>query len=353
MQKAKSDAKTVLNRLGKMAAYLSDLDDAEDNQDCFDFPLEIIRKNMNFDMSVLYKVSNIIENRLILEVVKTLDPKKLRMDLKEGRKLRLFMDNRDRRYVNEVSAFTSRRVSNINVPGMGCDIIGFVYLPESLGGAYLFGGDFCGKESSVTDYEAAGVEIMCHFLSTLLLKTQFKKKAEYDNLTGLYNSAKIKEILQTMLRRFERSSTTTACIALADIDFFKKVNDTYGHIQGDVVLKKVGDLLSESLRGVFDIAGRYGGEEFLLIFDETNETDAVSVVERLRKSIEQTPFEKVDKNGRILETEFIYITMSFGVCSYNDTQNAQSPSEWISKADAALYKAKNDGRNRTQLFKEA
>ncbi|MBU1344993.1 MAG: GGDEF domain-containing protein [Proteobacteria bacterium] len=351
MKKHQSDAKTVLNQLGRLSGFLTDLDTHASKEDCFDFPLKIIQKTMKFDVSVLYKVSNVIENWLILEVVKILDPKNLRLDLKEGRKLRLFLDNRDKRYVNEVSAFLDKRISTFNVPGMGSDIIGYVYLPESFGGAYLFGGDFCGHESSIKDYEVAGVEIMCNFLSTILLKTQFEQQAEYDTLTGLFNSGKIKQKLEVILKRFERKPLASACIAMGDIDFFKKVNDTYGHIQGDMVLKKVGDILSTSMRGVFDVAGRYGGEEFLLIFDETDEADAFQIIERLRKTIEETKFEKADKTGKILDNEFLRITMSFGISKFSKAAGINIATDWISQADSALYESKQNGRNRTTLFK--
>ncbi|MBU2430779.1 MAG: diguanylate cyclase, partial [Proteobacteria bacterium] len=253
MKKLKSNPKDILTRLGKMSEFLIDLDPHAGKDDCFDFPLEIIRENLLFDVSVLYKVSNIIEDCLILEVVKVFDPDGRRLDLKEGRKLQIFMDNRDGRYLNEVIAFLTRKVSCVNVPGMGSDIIGYVYLPESFGGAYLFGGDFYGKESSIEDYEIAGVEIMCNFLSAILLKTQFERQAEYDNLTGLFNSAKIKFKVNTLLKRFQRKPDSKACIVMGDIDFFKAVNDTHGHIQGDLVLKTMGKILSTSLREAFDM----------------------------------------------------------------------------------------------------
>lgn len=353
MKKHESDAKTVLNRVGKLSAFLKDLDTDASTDDCFDVPLEIIQDTMMFDASVLYKVSNVIENRLILEVVKILDPKGHRFDLKEGRKVRLFLDNRDKRYVNEVSAFLDKQTSFINVPGMGSDIIGYVYLPQSFGGAYLFGGDFCGKESSIKDYEVAGVDIMCNFLSAILLKTRFEHQAEYDNLTGLYNSAKIKSKVEAVLRRFGRKPATSACIAMGDIDFFKKINDTYGHIQGDLVLKKVGQILSTSMRGDFDVAGRYGGEEFLLIFDETDETRAFQIIERLRKNIEKTKFEKADKTGKTLEDQFLNITMSFGISRLTKISNSaiKSSTDWINQADHALYESKQNGRNKTSVYK--
>ncbi len=350
MKKDQSDAKTVLKQLGKLSEFLTNLDAGSGKDDCFEVPLQIIRQTMKFDVSVLYKISNVIENRLILEVVKVLDPGGLRLDLKEGRKIRIFLDNRDNRYINEVSAYTGQKVSCINVPGMGCDIMGYVYLPQSFGGAYLFGGDFCGHESAIKDYEKAGVDIMCNFLSTILLKTQFEQQAEYDNLTGLFNSGKIRQLTENIIKRSERKSDSVACIALGDIDYFKKINDTYGHIQGDRVLKQLGDILSSSLRGVFDIAGRYGGEEFLLIFDETDQTEAGQIVERLRKLIEQTGFEKVNKAGEVLEQQSLYITMSFGIAKLDREADIKTASDWISRADDALYQSKQNGRNRVTLF---
>jgi len=350
MKKSESNAKTILNRLGELSAFLNNLDTDAGDDECFNHPLEIIQKTMMFDVSVLYKVSNIIDDRLILEVVKVLDPKKLRLDLREKRKLRLFLDARDKRYVNEVNAFLNRNVSCINVPGMGCDVMGYVFFPKDCGGAYLFGGDFFGKEASVKDFEVSTVEIMCNFLSAILLKTRFKQQAEYDSLTGLYNAGKIKEKLGKVLKRLERKPALSASVAMGDIDFFKKINDTYGHIQGDLVLKEVGNILSASMREYFDMAGRYGGEEFLLILDETDGERAVHVVERIRKKIEATRFVQVDRSGKILENKFLTVTISFGVAGNSSTP--ATITDWISKADTALYASKQNGRNKTTFFKE-
>ena len=352
MKKNESDAKTILNRLGKLSDFLKNLDADAGNDDCFNYPLEIIQKTMMFDISVLYKVSNIIDDRLILEVVKVLDPHNSRMDLKEGRKLRLFLDARDQLYVNEVNAFLNKNVSCINVPGMGCDVMGYVFFPQDYGGGYLFGGDFFGKESSVMDFEVSTVEIMCNFLSTLLLKTQFKQQAEYDGLTGLYNARKIKEELGRILKRLERKPELSASIAMGDIDFFKKINDTHGHIQGDLVLREVGNILAGSMREYFDMAGRYGGEEFLLILDETNGEAAVHIVDRIREKIESTRFAQVDRSGKIIENQFINITMSFGVAHLNNGADAGTVIQAVAGADNALYASKQNGRNQTTLFKE-
>jgi len=353
MKKHTSDAKIILNHLGQLFGFLKDLDAKAGIDESFSYPLEIIRKTMMFDVSVLYKVSNIIENQLILEVVKVIDPKGLRPDLGEGRRLRLFLNDPENRYMNEVLAFVNKQVSYANVPDAGCDIIGYVYLPDSFGGAYLFGGDFCGRESSVKYYEVAGIEIICNFLSTLLMKTQFQYQAEIDHLTWLFNSFKIKQKADHVVRRFERKPLSSACIAMGDIDFFKAVNDTYGHIQGDTVLKKIGELLSTSMRSVFDVAGRYGGDEFLLIFEETDEDNAFQIVERLRKAIEATEFEQTDKTGKRLEHKFFHITMSFGIAKLTRDSGIKTAADWIARADTALYESKQKGRNRTTLYKES
>lgn len=351
-KKHESDAKTVLNQLGKLSTFLADLEPNADKDACFDVPLEIIRDTLLFDVSVLYKVSNVIDDRLILEVVKKLDPKDVRPDLQEGAKLTLFLDNRDERYLNEVTAFLNQRISGINVPGTGCDIMGYVFLPESFGGAYLFGGDFYGKESAIKDYELSCVQVMCNFISSILLKTQFEHQAIYDHLTGLYNSQKIRQMVGDQLKRFERKPQSPSCIALCDIDHFKKVNDTFGHIQGDMVLKQVGKILSEGMRSLFDAAGRYGGEEFCLILEQTDPETAFRIVERLRKQIESTCFEKTDKSGTVQENEFLNITMSFGIAGIDKGTGVKDATAWISQADKALYLSKANGRNRTTIFSE-
>ena len=350
MKKQTPDAKQVLKALGQLTEFLKALNPEADRDACFSYPLELIRQTLLFDISVLYKVSNVIEGMLILEVVKVLDPDKARLDLKEGRKLRLFLDARDKRYVNEVNAFATKKTSAVNVAGMGCDLVAYVFYPKDFGGAYLMGGDFMGKASGIRDFEVSAMDIMSSLLSSILLKTQFKQIAEYDDLTQLYNSAKIKDEARRILRRFRRKPGSVASIAMGDIDFFKKVNDTYGHIQGDLILKEVGRIISASLRAYVDLAGRYGGEEFMLVLDETGGPKAVQVVERIRKSVEATDFQKLSETGRPLEGQYLNITLSFGVAQVSSETAPPAVTDWIGRADKALYLSKNAGRNQTTLY---
>lgn len=352
MDKVETDAKDILNKLGHFSSYLTGIDASTDIDDCFTLPLEIMRQAMAFDVSVLYKITNVVDNRLIVEVQRLFDPEAYRSDLQEGEKLILDIYNPQPIYINEVKAYKHNKISSINVPNEGCDMVGYIYLPEGLGGGYLFGGDYCGQESGVRDYEASVCEVMCNLLSTTLIKSQFEQLAVYDSLTGLRNSRSIKEEVLRLCRRFERKAGAVASIALCDIDHFKKVNDSYGHIQGDLILSEVGKILADSMRKHFDIAGRYGGEEFLLLFDETDAAETFKVVERIREKIAKNHFSKCDGAGKPVKDLFLSITMSFGVAEIRGEIASCDDAEWISRADRMLYQSKHDGRNRTTCWSD-
>ena len=150
-----------------------------------------------------------------------------------------------------------------------------------------------------------------------------------DPLTGILNRrAILEELSQRMnhhLYDFEHLS-----ILMLDIDFFKKINDNYGHIVGDKVLIKVSEIISQLIRG-FDTVGRYGGEEFLVILPNTNSENAYKAAERIRKKIEETEFDDIE-----------HLTVSIGFTSYAD----ESIESLINKTDQNLYEAKRTGRNK-------
>ncbi|MDG1753112.1 MAG: GGDEF domain-containing protein [Thalassotalea sp.] len=157
-------------------------------------------------------------------------------------------------------------------------------------------------------------------------------EATTDPLTELYNRRfflqESKRILQTAERHQEPLN-----VMMCDIDFFKQVNDTYGHKVGDKALKIFAQTLSQSLRGG-DILARYGGEEFVAILTKTNKEKANAVVERMREKVEQL----------IVETEKgpVKLTASFGLC---EVQNYHDIEISINCADSAMYEAKSAGRN--------
>ncbi|MBN2049256.1 MAG: diguanylate cyclase [Spirochaetales bacterium] len=151
-----------------------------------------------------------------------------------------------------------------------------------------------------------------------------------DKLTGLYNRNKLDGVLEQELQRARRYGRSFSLL-MADIDHFKKVNDTLGHVAGDQVLKELGVLLRENTREV-DTSGRWSGEEFITLCPETNLQQAVKIAEKMRTLVEEHPF-----------STGCPITWSIGVAEFQDEA---SVTELIEKVDAAMYKAKNEGRNR-------
>ncbi len=160
-----------------------------------------------------------------------------------------------------------------------------------------------------------------------------------DPLTGTYNRGYMTERLPQEIKRARRYSRALSII-LCDIDHFKKVNDTYGHLAGDRVLKDFAQCIRYSIRQDVDWTARYGGEEFLIVLPETDVNGASVMAERLKSELSQ----------RVTETQGkqISITASFGVTGFSpDTPDEMiSPEAMVSKADKYLYQAKREGRNK-------
>ena len=169
------------------------------------------------------------------------------------------------------------------------------------------------------------------------LRNQIQESVELsvtDPLTGLHNRRYMERHLKTLIADAERSSRTLS-VLIADIDFFKRVNDTYGHDAGDLVLKEFSDRFRRYTRGV-DLSCRLGGEEFLIIMPDTDKALARTVGERVRECVAALPF----RLGPALE---IWVTASVGVATW---EGAGDTSEALFKrADNALYAAKRQGRN--------
>jgi two-component system cell cycle response regulator len=157
-----------------------------------------------------------------------------------------------------------------------------------------------------------------------------------DPLTGLYNRRYLAAHLDEMIARADENSKGPALI-LFDIDRFKQINDTHGHLAGDEVLCEIASRTLHDVRS-FDLVARYGGEEFLVVMPETDLPVALAVAERLRMSIAERPF-AVSGAGTAIP-----VTVSVGIAT--TLSAADSPTELLRRADEALYAAKNNGRNR-------
>jgi diguanylate cyclase (GGDEF)-like protein len=184
------------------------------------------------------------------------------------------------------------------------------------------------------------IEMLARVKSALNFKKQqdvLEEMAVKDSLTGLYNHALLLELLQRELIKQDRNKTPVT-FAMVDIDYFKSINDSYGHQVGDKVIRGVADIIKRSIRAS-DIAGRYGGEEFGVIITEANPDQALRLCDRIRREIEHIAFDEDDK--------IIKVTASVGFyCKL--PEDKKSPTEVIILADKALYKAKKGGRNRTE-----
>ncbi len=167
------------------------------------------------------------------------------------------------------------------------------------------------------------------------------KYATLDALTGFYNRHQLEDRIKQEVSHAKRKGTHL-CAIMTDIDFFKKVNDSYGHAAGDLVLKTVAKIIRTQLRE-YDIAARYGGEEFIILLPFTNKKEACLVAERLRKAVKAKVI-NIEKVNSKTKTKNISITISLGVTEYNPkTENLK---DFMLNVDKALYKAKETGRNR-------
>ena len=158
------------------------------------------------------------------------------------------------------------------------------------------------------------------------------QQATHDPLTGVFNRRQLEDVLRKEVVRAERHARPLS-VAMMDADHFKAINDTYGHQTGDEVLRAISDRCRKSLRS-HDVFGRYGGEEFVIVFPETNLEEAGAVAERLRVAVAENPIQVGDNA--------LGVTVSIGLAAYAPGQDVD---KLFQRADSALYTAKQDGRN--------
>jgi len=164
---------------------------------------------------------------------------------------------------------------------------------------------------------------------------QLERVAKYDMLSGLLNRLSLFTLIDVEIDRSVRTETPLSGI-MFDIDYFKEINDNYGHQHGDEAIRNIGRRLLSVMRK-YDNAGRYGGEEFFIVLPNTRLEQAVMIAERLRRELETMSVEYMDS--------CISITASFGVAEFIDGESRES---WINRTDKAMYRAKQEGRNRVR-----
>lgn len=211
-------------------------------------------------------------------------------------------------------------------------MVGFLLLGEKMEAGHIYG-----------EYECELISNIASLAAIAINNSQLLEMTTTDIMTRL----KLKHFFYTVLNeRLDRINTSfpprvPLSIVMFDIDFFKQVNDTYGHAAGDMVLEKVADIIKNSTRST-DMAARYGGEEFVVMLDNTSIDGAKEIAERIRSTVENT---SITYNG-----EKIQVTISAGTSAY--TFDFEQAASLVNRADEALYESKQSGRNRVSISKK-
>ena len=199
------------------------------------------------------------------------------------------------------------------------------------------------SEARYRELEQRMLSLQRENLDLIVRNRTLSEVSSKDALTGLYNRWFVIEKLEGEMNRALRHGSPMSLLML-DIDHFKRINDTWGHPAGDQVLQAIGKLLRESCR-VFDVAGRYGGEEFCIVLPETPPGNTNVVAERIRRRLESTELPCGDGS--------IVVTASIGIAGLGEQSDVLSPGALIDRADRALYSAKSRGRNRVEMWDHA
>ncbi len=194
-------------------------------------------------------------------------------------------------------------------------------------------------EERTVELRRTNLELQRKLQEVRKLQRLTEELAVKDGLTGLFNYRYFWQRLEEEVMRARRFHYPLSLV-MADIDYFKHYNDLHGHLNGDALLRTVAGLLCKNVRAI-DVVARYGGEEFAIILVQTDKDDAVKVAEKLRRAIEDEvfPYEGLQPGGDL--------TMSFGVATF--PEDGRGPDEIVRRADDALYRAKEEGRNRVSV----
>ena len=204
--------------------------------------------------------------------------------------------------------------------------------------------DYICKSASRNELKArlrAGKRILALREILFSVQEQLRSQAMHDQLTGLFNHAAVLDLLKSEADRAKRDRSVLS-VAMADLDGFKRINDTHGHLSGDIVLREAAHRISQSVR-LYDTVGRYGGEEFLIVMPGCGQRASSAVSERILDGMREKPF--------VLPAAIVPLTISMGVATVNFEICEVDVESLLHAADLALYKAKSNGRNQVILAK--
>ncbi|WP_300458928.1 GGDEF domain-containing protein [Desulfobacula sp.] len=302
--------------------------------------LKAIYKDFKFNRLYVMKV---VKNLRSLKVIEFFDASDTGMDLKS---IEISIDKTAGGFVDclrdKVPVMITGRTSGEQKTLMEFNIKEMVIVPfcshnKVMG---ILGMDNIASEKAILPDVVSSIAIVANELGIAMENAITYKEAKAislkDGLTGLLNRLAIDELLAKSFRKAVEGKNKL-CLVMVDVDYFKKFNDTFGHQAGDNILKLIATTLKKLSRP-FDHVGRYGGEEFIIILNNTNLSNALVYAERIRREIEQL--------GRLLANRFpgLSLTVSAGVSEYQT--HIKTRDDLIKTADTALYQAKETGRNK-------
>jgi diguanylate cyclase (GGDEF)-like protein len=236
------------------------------------------------------------------------------------------------------SAAIAHRLPGMDAPGLAVPL----RMQERLIGALLVGARLDGQPYPSEEQDL--LSLLAHHVASVFENARLFESATYEGLTGLLRREAILEVLDHELERAQRYGRPLT-LAMADLDYFKEVNDRFGHLAGDTLLKAIAQAAADGLRSA-DAIGRYGGEEFLVVLPETDIAGAVAVAEKIRGLVQKTTVPVDDGT-------LVRVTISIGLASLRDDlprQGRLAARDLIAAADRSLYEAKNGGRNRVNAL---
>jgi len=213
------------------------------------------------------------------------------------------------------------------------------HLKENLVAALLLGGEEGERKLAREDRDL--LAIFANQVAAMLENARLFQAATCDDLTGLYRRHVFERVLKREIERCRRFRHPMV-VGMADIDHFKRINDTMGHAAGDIVLKKIAFLINSNIRNI-DCLARYGGEEFVFLLPETGLAAGRRISEKLRRLVAESSF------GLPAPTSEKPVTISIGLTCWRVTGKGGTVEDLLAAADRALYRAKNRGRNRTEV----
>ena len=184
------------------------------------------------------------------------------------------------------------------------------------------------------------IELRARIRSALLKKKQeqeLREKTITDPLTGVYNRRHFFEYLEKTVEHARRNRKKRFSIALLDIDHFKDINDSMGHLAGDYILKQIADYLKKSIRP-YDLLARYGGEEFIILFKDCGKQESCDILTRIKDAVERTEYR--------FQNNPVHTTFSSGISEIDELDPGEDSERLVGMADERLYLAKQSGRNK-------